>query len=73
MAFPQGLNFRATNAYVTDGTNEAPETDSGGTGNQNYPWTTAQGNTVGWETADSVYQARDWNSGNDRRLAEVIS
>lgn len=68
MALPQGINFRDTLAYVTDGANEDMENNSGGQ-SENYPWTTAQGNNVGWETVDSNYEQRDRNSGNDRRLA----
>lgn len=65
MAFPQGINFRATAGYVTDGTNEDHEL----TASNSYPWTTAQGNTVGFETVSSNYNPRDRNSGNDRRIA----
>lgn len=68
MAFPQGINFRATTGYVTDGTNEDYEIGSG-SGAANYPRTTAQGNSVGWETTSSTYNERNRNSGNDRRLA----
>lgn len=64
MAFPQGINFRATSGYVTDGANESFE--NAGT---LYPRTTAQGNTVGWEQA--VGNLRDRSSSVDRRLAGI--
>lgn len=70
MSLPQGINFRSTAGYVTDGANEDAELDSG-TGNANYPRTTAQGNSVGWETASSTYNTRDRSAGNDRRLAGI--
>lgn len=69
MAYPQKINFRSTVGYVTDQTNEDPELNA--SGNANYARTTAQGNTVGWETTSSTYQSRDRNSGNDRRLAGI--
>ena len=71
MSLPQGINFRSTLSYVTDGANEEMENDSGGGGNANYPHTTANGIVVGWETTSSTYQARDRNAGNDRRLAGI--
>ena len=69
---PQGINFRATAAHATDGTNddaEAPEdTKSGNT----YPRTTTQGNTVGWESHNYAYVgARDRVGATDARLAGV--
>lgn len=71
MALPQGLNFRQTAGYVTDGSNEDYEiyATTGGLG-AGYPRTTPQGNTVGWEnvSTDSGY-TRNRNSGNDRRIA----
>lgn len=67
MAFPQGINFRATAGYVTDGANEDHELAAGGS--QDYPWTTAQGNSVGWENGGSSVGSRDRNSALDRRLA----
>lgn len=69
MAYPQGINFRATSGYVTDGSGEDAELNASGTAN--YPRTTAQGNTVGWETTGSDYQTRNRNSSNDRRLAGI--
>ena len=69
MAFPQGINFRLTAGYVTDGTNEDYELTGGG--NNNYPRTTAQGNSVGWETVSVDYQPRNRNSANNRRLAGI--
>jgi hypothetical protein len=66
MALPQGLNFRLTNAFVTD---TVPATSEIGTA-VNYPRTTPQGNTVGWETV-TVLQTRNRQAGNDARLAGI--
>lgn len=44
MALPQGINFRGTLAYVTDGANEHYFAY-----NTAYPTTTAQGQSCGWE------------------------
>ncbi|MBK6414071.1 hypothetical protein [Sphingopyxis sp.] len=63
MSLPQGINFRSTSAYVTDGEDHTYEI---GLGN-NYPRTTPQGNTVGWETATG--DARNRSTSNDTRLA----
>lgn len=71
MAFPQGINFRDTTAFVTDGANESVEDASAGAGFFNcptYPRTTAEGNTVGWEGTHAI-TARDRKSTNDRRIA----
>ena len=65
MALPQGINFRSTLGYVTDGANESGELDGIP---PTYPRTTAQGITVGWE-GSNTQNNRDRNSGNDRRLA----
>lgn len=65
MALPQGINFRSTLGYVTDGANEFAEYSTGG----NYPTTSAQGNNVGWEAGSGTVAIRNRNSGNDRRLA----
>jgi hypothetical protein len=67
MALPQGINFRSTAGFVTDGTNEDHELTN--SGSNDYPWTTAQGNSVGWETVSGNYIVRDRNAGIDRRLA----
>lgn len=67
MAYPQGINFRQTLAFVTDGANESWDHAVGAGGT--YPHTTAQGNTVGWEGA--VGNDRDRSSSVDRRLAGV--
>lgn len=63
MAYPQGINFRATVGFVTDGANDSFE----GSITANYPRTTAQGNNVGWEQA--ISSTRDRQSGNDPRIA----
>jgi hypothetical protein len=65
MAFPQGLSFRQTDAFVTD---VSPATSEIGQA-VNYPRTTPQGNTVGWETVVSTIQVRNRQAGNDARLA----
>lgn len=68
MAFPQGINFRASTGYVSDGANEYAQLvpSSGG----NYPTTTPQGNTVGWEgTAYLQVATRDRSATVDHRLA----
>ena len=69
MALPQGINFRNSAGYVTDGANEDYEIGT----TLNYPRTSAQGNSVGWETGSTGYliDTRDRNSGNDRRLAGI--
>lgn len=66
MAFPQGINFRGTAGYVTDGTDEYGETASG---TLNYPTTSTQGNSVGWESGTSGASPANRNSGNNRRIA----
>lgn len=58
----QGLNFRGTAGYVTDGADEAPALQS-----TTYPTTTAQGVVVGWESLPSG--SLDRENTNDRRLA----
>ena len=72
MAYPQGINFRDTLGFVTDGANEDAQVRLGD-GLSSYPWTTAQGNNVGWEQSLNIGSdhARDRNSGNDRRLAGI--
>jgi hypothetical protein len=67
MAYPQGIAFRSTLAFVTDGTNDNAELNPGS--GVTYPRTTAQGNTVGWEAVLSGIQVRNRNAGNDARLA----
>ena len=74
MAFPQGINFRGTAGYVSDGTNEDHEICDGANGfisSPDYPWTTAQGNTVGWESMSSAVFGNDRNSTPDRRLCGI--
>jgi len=70
MALPQGINFRDSAGFVTDGANEDHEIGDGGFNVviPTYPRTSAQGNTVGWEGTGAL-ETRDRNSGNDRRLA----
>jgi len=63
--FEQAINFRAGPVYVTDGANESAETAT----TVNYPRTTAQGNTVGYETISGSLSTRDRSNTIDRRLA----
>jgi hypothetical protein len=67
MAYPQGINFRATAGFVTDVSPDAGEYSAGA----DYPFTTAQGNTVGWESAlaDMGGDRRDRSTVPDVRLA----
>lgn len=74
MAFPQGINFRNTEAYrsgedaaSSGGNGWCYPGPSGGT--QDYPQTTAQGNSVGWETSASSYGGRNRQLSYDVRLA----
>lgn len=67
MAYPQGINFRATLAYVTDGAADSCELGAA-SGGVAYPRTTAQGNTVGWEGGGSGNE-RNRSTTNDNRLA----
>lgn len=67
MAYPQGINFRDTLGYVTDGANESMATANNF--GPAYPVTTTQGNTVGWEGA--LGNTRDRTTSNDRRLAGI--
>jgi hypothetical protein len=66
MAFPQGVNFRNSSGYVSDVSPDTFETSV----SNNYPRTTAQGNTVGYTAnGGGTMQARNRNSGNDPKLA----
>jgi hypothetical protein len=64
MSFPQGIDFRNTTGFVTDPTNCDPEIGT----TANYPRTTAQGNSVGWEDAIGA-NTRNRSTGVDARLA----
>lgn len=64
MGLPQGIDFRLTSAFVTDPTNCTFEISASG---NDYPFTTPQGVTVGWETANN--SGRNRNASNDPRLA----
>ena len=68
MAYPQGINFRATEGYVTD--ISPADFDAGTAFNPTYPLTTAQGNTVGWEGAGGI-DTRDRSTAPDARLAGI--
>jgi len=69
MALPQGINFRQSDIFVTDGANEYGEVAAAA---PDYPVTTPQGNNVGWEYTGAT-TSRDRQAGNDRRLAGVHS
>lgn len=69
MAYPQGINFRATLAYVTD-ISPADCEYTQASGGASYPRTTAQGNTVGWEATHSD-NIRDRFVATDARLAGI--
>lgn len=77
MALPQGIPFRSTSGYVTDGANDSVETSSdnsasGAINSTTYPRTTAQGNNVGYEVAGfSSGTTRNRSSSIDVRLAGV--
>lgn len=63
MAYPQGIDFRATSGYVTD-----PATCDYEIGTTaNYPRTTpVQGNVVGWEVVGASFLTRDRNTGTPK-------
>jgi len=65
VSYVQGINFRNTVGYVTDGADDYVQTGT----TANYPTTTSQGNVVGWEDAISTTENR--NSSVDARLAGV--
>lgn len=65
MSFPQGIAFRATSGYVTDGANDFAQAVQA----NNYPTTSTQGNTVGYEVNGDIAGIRDRNAGNDVRIA----
>lgn len=75
MAFPQGIPFRSTSGFVTDGANDSVETSTSNTTNAavdsaSYPRTSAQGNNVGYETGSfNVLITRDRSTSVDPRLA----
>lgn len=70
MTYPQGINFRATLGYVTDGANDSFENSNNSVSTGSYPRTTAQGNTVGWETFNGG-STRDRSTTVDARLAGI--
>lgn len=71
MAFPQGIDYRGTAAFVTDPTNYASEDFNGTDFGTDYPTTTPQGNTVGWETATTGINGTDRSNAVNARLAGV--
>jgi len=73
MSLPQGIAFRASNAFVTDVApdfceNGVPDSDTQiDTGEADYPTTSTQGNNEGWETVDADgIQVRNRNAANAR-------
>lgn len=69
MAFPQGINFRGTAGYVTDPTNY----DYSITTTADYPRTSAQGNTIGWEGNLGFSVDRDSTVANKRLAGTAAS
>jgi len=67
MSFAQGCSFRATAGYIVD----KPTDFFAGTltGLANYPVTTKQGTTFGWETIINSVGVRDRTTSWDSRLA----
>lgn len=63
----QGINFRNTLGYVTDGADEHAELTGGGT--PNYPDATSQGFNVGWETINQNITPENHNTSPDPRIA----
>lgn len=66
MAFPQGIDFRATSGFVTDPAGNYAELVQGNPSN-NYPTTSTQGNTVGFVSSNTDH--RDRNASDDPRIA----
>ena len=64
MAWKQGINFRRTNTLVTDPADTTYEIGV----TANYPRTTPQGNSVGYEVANST-DSRNRNASFDPRIA----
>ena len=76
MALPQGINFRQTLAFVTDGANETAEVEDSpgsGTASANYPHTSTQGNNIGWESGTALEVRNRSNSGADVRLRGIVN
>jgi hypothetical protein len=77
MTFPQGIPFRSTEAYVTDtGNNDSENSTSNALDADvtatNYPRTTTQGNSVGWEVIDTTgdkIQTRNRNTAGGQTLS----
>jgi len=68
LMFIQGIPFRTTPGFVTDGPNDSPEAFISGGSGPTYPRTTPQGNIVGYETSTTIV-TRDRNAGNPSQLA----
>lgn len=65
MSYAQGIDFRSSSGFVTDPSGCDAETGT----TANYPRTSAQGNTVGWEQAPSG--TRNRSASVDARLAGI--
>src|ERR1700675_4349973 len=68
MSFTQGLDFRAAAGFVTDPTNCDKEIAT----TANYPRTSAQGNTVGWEDAPTGVVDRVAYTGTQAKMAGLV-
>src|SRR6267154_393255 len=66
MALEYGIDFRSTAGLVTDPANCYAERNSS---LNDYPTTTPQGNTVGWESGGNSVGAFDADAGLDPRIA----
>jgi hypothetical protein len=67
MAFPQGIDFRSTAGFVTD----PASCDEEHSVVANYPRTSAQGNTVGWEDGTNGVRDRNANAGDGAKVAGI--
>lgn len=66
MTMPQGVAFRSTLGFVTDGPNTFAELAEF---IDDYPTVTAQGNTVGWELITDDLVPQNGDAANDPRIA----
>lgn len=65
MALPQGINFRGSSGYVTDPTDYDYSTAT----TADYPRTSAQGNSIGWESGTIAFSADRDSTVTNKRLA----
>lgn len=66
MALPQGINFRDTLAFVTD---VSPDTYDNYLVTGVYPWTTPEGNSVGYDPNGDDVQLRNRVDTNNAKIA----